>query len=67
MVMTSGEYGLDKLKRIRELSNNLHSRIEREMRYSTKKLEFLDVFVNIENGQLKNRYKDMFRQSILIL
>ncbi|CAC5409083.1 unnamed protein product [Mytilus coruscus] len=54
------EHGLDELKQFHELSNNLHPGIKTEMRYSTEKIEFLDVFVNIENGQLKT---DLFTKS----
>ncbi|CAC5410526.1 unnamed protein product [Mytilus coruscus] len=54
------EHGLDELKTFHELSNNIHPRIQTEMRYLTDKIEFLDVFVNIENGELK---KDLYTKS----
>ncbi|CAC5423710.1 unnamed protein product [Mytilus coruscus] len=70
------EHGLDELKTNHELSNNLHPRIQTEMRYSTEKNECLDVFVNIENGELKQSFIQnqqintstyRFRQAIQIL
>ncbi|XP_071153747.1 uncharacterized protein [Mytilus edulis] len=54
------EHGLDELKKFHEMSNSLHPRIKTEMRYSTEKIEFLDVFVHIENGQFKT---DLYTKS----
>ncbi|XP_060589365.1 uncharacterized protein LOC132744627 [Ruditapes philippinarum] len=45
-------HGIESLKSFHELRNNLHPRIKLELRYSTEKLEFLDVMTKIQNGIL---------------
>lgn len=47
------EHGETELKRFHELSNKLHPRIKTELRYSADKIEFLDVNVIIDHGNIK--------------
>lgn len=46
-------HGLEKLQQFHKLANSLHPRIQTELRYSEKEIEFLDVNVSISEGYFK--------------
>ena len=46
-------HGLEKLQQFCKLANSLHPRIQTELRYSVKEIEFLDVNVSITEGYFK--------------
>ena len=45
--------GLDSLKDFHRVANSIHPRIQVDLRYSTEKLEFLDVLTIIGHGRIK--------------
>ena len=45
--------GLDSLKDCHRVANSIHPRIQVDLRYSTEKLEFLNVLTIIEHGRIK--------------
>ena len=45
--------GFDLLKDFHRVANSIHPRIQVDLRYSTEKLEFLDVLTIIEHGRIK--------------
>ncbi|XP_052218012.1 uncharacterized protein LOC127835615 [Dreissena polymorpha] len=45
-------HGLEALKTIHAVANEIHPRIQLELRYSTKQLEFLDTMTSIRRGRL---------------
>ena len=46
-------HGLEKLQQFHKLANSLHPRIQTELRYSEKEIEFLAVNVSISEGYFK--------------